>query len=75
MYFACMTKQEYSTLLQALAQDERSAGFKIQAHACAKDDLAAVLHLRNGHRFLFSTLGQFNRWYTNKLILSGPSRP
>ena len=58
-----MTKQEYSKLLHTLAEDERSAGLTIKAHQWAEGQLAAILFLKNGHRVIFITLAEFNRWY------------
>ena len=58
-----MTKQEYSHVLQTLAEDERSAGLIIKAQRWAENQLAAILFLKNGHRAIFITLAEFNRWY------------
>lgn len=41
-----MTAQEYSGLLQTLAEDERSVGLKIRAQRWAENELAAILQLR-----------------------------
>jgi hypothetical protein len=61
-----MTAQEYSGILQTLAEDERSVGLKIKAQRWAKNELAAILQLRNGHRVAFDTLRDFNHWYTGQ---------
>jgi hypothetical protein len=74
MYSACMTKQEYSSVLQTLAEDERSAGLKIKARRWAENELAAILQLKNGHRGVFSTRGEFDRWYTGQRQASTVSR-
>ncbi|MBV9491237.1 MAG: hypothetical protein JO069_16165 [Verrucomicrobia bacterium] len=58
-----MTKQEYSFLLQTLAEDERSAGLKIKAYCWAENQLAVILFLKNGHRVTFNTFAEFHRWY------------
>jgi hypothetical protein len=58
-----MTKQEYSHVLQTLAEDERSAGLIIKAQRWAENQLAAILFLKNGHRAIFITSAEFNRWY------------
>jgi hypothetical protein len=68
-----VTKQEYSLLLQTLAEDERSAGLKIKAHRWAENQLAAILFLKNGHRLFFNTLREFNRWYTEQTKVSAAS--
>jgi hypothetical protein len=68
MYSACMTKQEYSSVLQTLAEDERSAGLKIKAQRWAQNELAAILQLKNGHRVFFNTFGEFKRWYSGQRI-------
>jgi hypothetical protein len=69
-----MTAQEYSGLLQTLAEDERSAGLKIKARRWAENELAAILQLKNGHRVVFSTMGEFDRWYTGQRKASTASR-
>jgi hypothetical protein len=68
MYSACMTKREYSSLLQTLAEDERSAGLKIKAQHWAQHELAVILQLKNGRRVFFHTFGEFKGWYDRQPI-------
>ena len=61
-----MTPQDYSDLLQTLAQDHRFVGANIKAQRGAQNDLAAILHLKSGKTVTFNTLEAFHRWYAER---------
>jgi hypothetical protein len=66
-----MTPQEYSDLLQTLAQDKRLAGANIKAQRGSQNDLAAILHLKGGITVTFNTAEEFTRWYAERTKARG----
>lgn len=70
-----MTRQEYSNVLQTLAQDDWSAGILIKAQAVAENDLAVLIRPKRGVQFALHTWTEFNCWHDEQRILKESLRP
>ena len=62
-----MTPQDYSDLLQTLAQDPRFVGANIKAQRGCQNELAAILRLKGGKTVTFNTAEAFHRWYAEQM--------
>ena len=60
-----MTAREYSQLLQLL-DDERFCGVYVGRKQLAGDDLAVIVQVPTGERYLFNTSHDFCRWYRHE---------
>ena len=60
-----MTAREYSQLLQLL-DDERFCGVFVSRKRAAGDDLAVIIEVPTGERYLFNTAHDFCRWYRHQ---------
>lgn len=61
-----VTSKEYATLLQILAEDQRSAGIQIKAQKNVENDLAVIIRFKGGEKIILNTWAEFNRWYTDQ---------
>jgi hypothetical protein len=68
MYFAGITKQEYSVLLQTLAQDDWTVEMLIKANQLAKNNLGVTLRRETGEATALNTWAEFNHWYRQQQI-------
>ena len=60
-----MTAREYSQLLQLL-DDDRFCGVYVGRKQLAGDDLAVIVQVPTGERYLFNTPNDFCRWYRHQ---------
>ena len=69
-----MTKQEYSVLLQTLAEDRRTAEILVSASRAAENDLAVTLRLKTGETAALHTWGEFIDWYSRQRSAQPPEQ-
>ena len=63
-----MSPQEFSRVCDTLPVKGRFAGTKIQPHQYSPDELAAVVQLPSGERFIFNAWEEFAAWYAQQHV-------
>jgi hypothetical protein len=63
-----MSPQEFSRVCETMPVTGRFAGTTIQPHPYTPEDLAAVLQLQSGERFIFNAWEEFEAWYAQQHV-------
>ena len=61
-----MSPQEFARVCQTLPVRGRFTGTQVQAHHYSPEDLAAIVQLHNGERFIFNAWEEFDAWYAQQ---------